>query len=107
MKRTTSLSLMMFCLLGMTACSSVETGRPINYSMMERFTLGISTQENVKLTLGHPQAVVYVDDRTVYQYRFLKKTYNTKYIQAVDLVFNKQQRLIDITINDGQNDMLE
>ncbi|ENI4488061.1 membrane lipoprotein lipid attachment site-containing protein [Vibrio fluvialis] len=88
----------------LSACASKEIGKPINYAKLDRLTLGISTQEDVKVTLGYPQSIIYPDNRTIYQYRYKNDTGGKIYIQAVDTVFNKNQRLIDITINDGLND---
>ncbi|MBY7854236.1 outer membrane protein assembly factor BamE [Vibrio fluvialis] len=98
------LSLMLCATLALSACSNTEIGKPINYAKLDKLTLGISTQEDVKLTLGYPQSVIYPDNRTIYQYRYKSHTDGKIYIQAVDTVFNKNQRLIDITINDGLND---
>ena len=85
------------------ACSHVEQGTVINYVNLDRLTLGISTQDTVKEVFGYPQFIDYPDDRTIYKYRFFKKTFNERIKQGVDFSFNKQQRLIDITINDATN----
>ncbi len=87
----------------LTGCaSSYEVGKPINYTKLERLTLGVSTQETVKQVFGHPQEVVYIDNRTIYKYRYLNKRGSTiEARHAVDFVFNHNQRLIDITINDA------
>lgn len=88
----------------LSACAVHETGKPINYAKLERLTLGISTQEDAKQVMGYPQAILYPDSRTIYQYRYTRVKGHHTLRQALDLVFNKNQRLIDITINDGLNE---
>lgn len=75
-----------------------QSGKEIDFNTVDSLTLGYTTQLDAKTRLGNPQNIKYDDGRTVYQYRY-DNDYNKK--QAVDLVFNKQQRLIDITIHDG------
>lgn len=76
-------------------------GRPINYAKLERLTLGVSTQETVKESFGYPQKIIYPDNRTIYKYRYLRTSRTEHTRHAVDFVFNHNQRLIDITINDA------
>lgn len=101
-KKLVSLLLSSTILVG-TGCSLTgETvGKPINFAKLERVTLGISTQETVKQVFGYPQEVLYPDTRTIYQYRYYDNTQKPHIKQAIDFVFNKQQRLVDYTINDA------
>ncbi len=87
----------------LAGCSTTEFGKPINYAKLERLTIGVSTQETVKQVFGYPQEVLYVDSRTIYKYRYLSKRSNETDRHAIDFVFNHNQRLIDITINDAIN----
>lgn len=87
----------------LVGCASPEqTGRPINFAKLERLSVGLSTQQTVKEVFGYPQAIEYPDNRTIYRYRYSYKDSSEIYKQGVDFVFNKQQRLIDITVNDAE-----
>ncbi|WP_318515607.1 hypothetical protein [Photobacterium leiognathi] len=72
-------------------------GKPINMDLVNSLTLGYSTQYDAKTKIGNPQSIKYDDGRTIYEYRY-DNNYNQK--QSVDLVFNKQQRLIDVTYSE-------
>lgn len=85
----------------LTACAATPVGKPINYVKLETLTLGYSTQDRAKEVMGYPQRVLYEGERTIYQYRYYNGDSSDPIRQAVDLVFNKQQRLIDVTINDA------
>ncbi len=87
----------------MVGCTNLEVGKPINYAKLERLTVGISTMETVKQVFGYPQEIIYPDSRTIYKYRYLKKSTFEENKHAIDFVFNHNQRLIDITINDAIN----
>ncbi|ELP5729337.1 hypothetical protein QTV44_002604 [Vibrio vulnificus] len=103
-KNTRLISLLLATTLVMNVgCSMTgeKVGKPINFAKLERVTLGISTQETVKQVFGYPQEVLYPDTRTIYQYRYYDSTQKPHIKQAIDFVFNKQQRLVDITINDA------
>lgn len=86
--------------IALTGCTSAptETGRPINFAKLERVSVGLSTQQNVKEIFGYPQSIEYPDDRTIYRYRYNSASHR----QGVDFVFNKKMRLIDVTINDAE-----
>ncbi|MGD8116836.1 outer membrane protein assembly factor BamE domain-containing protein [Vibrio sp. TRT 29B02] len=87
----------------LVGCATPEqTGRPINFAKLERLSVGLSTQQTVKEVFGYPQAIEYPDNRTIYRYRYSYKDNSEIYKQGVDFVFNKQQRLIDITVNDAE-----
>lgn len=90
-------------IMTMVGCSTIESGKPINYLKLERLTLGISTQETVKEVFGYPQEIIYPDNRTVYKYRYYRKSSFSEDRHAVDFAFNHNQRLIDITVNDAIN----
>lgn len=95
--------------VALSACSSIpptETGRPINFAKLERISLGVSTQESVKQVFGYPQSIEYPDNRTIYRYRYHYENDNKISKQAIDFVFNKRMRLIDFTINDGDESHL-
>ena len=79
-----------------------ESGSPINFAKLERLSVGLSTMETVKETFGYPQSVEYPDNRTIYRYRYVYKDNSDTSRQGVDFVFNRQQRLINITINDAE-----
>ncbi|MDD9175993.1 hypothetical protein PVK62_08075 [Aliivibrio sp. S3MY1] len=98
LRRTIAIFALITALAG---CASSEMGRPINYAKLERLTLGVSTQETVKEFFGYPQQIMYPDNRTIYKYRYLKTSTSSHTRHAVDFVFNHNQRLIDITINDA------
>lgn len=94
---------LVLCSALLVGCSNTgqQIGKPINFAKLERITLGISTQETVKQIFGYPQEVLYPDTRTIYKYRYLDTSVDPNIKQAIDFVFNKQQRLVDITINDA------
>lgn len=93
----------LLCVMSLlTACvAPKQSGRPINFAKLERLSVGVSTQETVKEVFGYPQSIEYPDNRTVYRYRYRHQDASEITTQGVDFVFNKQQRLVDITINDA------
>lgn len=96
MNKWLTLSLAVGAIL-LSGCAK-SIGEEIDFNQVNNLTLGYATQTDVKTRLGNPQDIKYDEGRTIYQYRY-DNNFNTK--QAVDLVFNKQQRLIDITIHSG------
>ncbi|CCO46821.1 putative Lipoprotein [Vibrio nigripulchritudo SOn1] len=98
-----SILAVLFLAAALVGCASPEqTGRPINFAKLERLSVGLSTQQTVKEVFGYPQAIEYPDNRTIYRYRYAYKSNSQVYKEGVDFVFNKQQRLIDITVNDAE-----
>ncbi|MEI8659452.1 hypothetical protein [Vibrio sp. Hal054] len=96
-------SLVLVAAMGLSGCASPkQEGRAINFAKLERVSVGISTQDDVEKLFGYAQSVEYPDDRTVLKYRYTYSSHNENVRQAVDFVFNKAQRLVDVTINDGQ-----
>ncbi|MDN3661088.1 outer membrane protein assembly factor BamE [Vibrio agarivorans] len=99
LKKTCTIAITLF----VVGCSATQHGSPINFTKLERLSLGLSTQDTVKETFGYPQTIEYPDTRTIYKYRFYQKKYANVTKQGVDFVFNDKQRLIDITINDASD----